>query len=282
MLGCTLAATLADAVPVDRRRFEAGRDDIGRLLDETGCEWVVNAIGVLANAIDEDNPGSVANAMAVNRDFPRALAAAAGERGMRVIHATTDGVFSGRDGGYAEDARHDALDAYGRSKSGGEVSAPHVLNLRCSIVGPEPPPGRSLLAWLLSQPRDGHVSGFVNHRWNGVTTHQFACVCEAIVRECPALPRTLHLVPGDAVTKADLLGMLVVAFGREDLAIEPTEAPVAVDRSLSTLHPAENAQIWRAAGYSAPPKVAQMIQELASTPTYTCATSLSSSASGPT
>jgi hypothetical protein len=81
MLGRTLAATLAEAMPVDRRRFEAGRDDIGPLLDETGCEWVVNAIGVLANAVDEDDPGSVAHATAVGRQ-PR-LPAGAGRRRRR-------------------------------------------------------------------------------------------------------------------------------------------------------------------------------------------------------
>jgi dTDP-4-dehydrorhamnose reductase len=282
MLGSMVAATLPDAVPADRDAFEAGRDDVGALLDRARCGWIVNAIGVLAPDVDERDRASVERAMAVNARFPHALAAAAAERDMRVVHVTTDGVFSGRAGPYAEDAPHDARDAYAASKSAGEVDAPHVVNLRCSIVGPERPPGRSLMSWLRSQPRDARVPGFANHRWNGLTTLQLARLCGAIVREAPTLPRTLHLVPADVVTKADLLGMLADVLGRTDLTIVRQDAPVAVDRSLRTLHSDANELLWQAAGYPAPPTVGGMVSELAETHPSACVTSSSSSASAPT
>ena len=278
-----LAATLRDAVAVDRSRFEAGRDDPGALLKASGCGWVVNAIGVINPLIDASDPVSVERAMAVNARFPHALADAAASAGVRVLHLTTDGVFSGRRGTYTEADPHDATDVYARSKSAGEVDAPHVLNLRCSIVGPEPPPGRSLLNWLLAQPAGARLSGYDNHRWNGVTTLHLARVCDGIVRARAELPSTLHLVPGDAVSKADLLGMLAVAFRRDDLVIERGAAPVAVDRTLGTLHCETNALIWRAAGYPEPPPVATMVQELATTTAREpCVTSPSSSGSART
>ena len=140
MLGSMLAATISDAVAVDRSRFEAGRDDPGALLDETRCDQVVNAIGVIKPLIDEGDPQSVDRAMTINAWFPHSLAEAAEKRGVRVIHMTTDGVFSGRNGPYDEVAAHDADDVYGISKSRGEVVANHVVNLRCSIIGPERPP----------------------------------------------------------------------------------------------------------------------------------------------
>ena len=98
MLGSMVART---RIPAGRERFEAGRDDVGPLLDETGCRWVVNAIGVIKPRIDEADPASVERAMEVNGRFPHELAEAAGARGARVIHVTTDGVFSGRAGPYA-------------------------------------------------------------------------------------------------------------------------------------------------------------------------------------
>jgi dTDP-4-dehydrorhamnose reductase len=265
MLGSMLKATLPGAVAVDRLGFEAGRDDPGALLDRAGCAWVVNAIGVTKPHIDESDQVSVDRAIAINARFPHALAGAAAVRGVRVIHPTTDGVFAGGAGSYREDARHDAGDAYAVSKSHGEVDAPHVLNLRCSIVGPEPFPGTSLLAWLLSQPRGARVAGYTNHRWNGVTTFHFARLCQGIIDAGEPLPGTLHAVPADAVTKADLLGMLADAYGRRDLTIVPEAAPVAVYRTLATNHPEANALIWRAAGYPAPPTVGAMVRELATT-----------------
>jgi dTDP-4-dehydrorhamnose reductase len=283
MLGSMLADTLAgsfDVTPVDRARFVAGRDDPGRLIDEVGAGWVINAIGKIKPTIDENDPESVERALEINTRFPRALADAAGARGVRVIHATTDCVYSGAGGDYAEDAPHDPVDLYGSSKAGGEVQAPHVVNLRASIIGPELGEGRSLVAWLLAQPEGAQLTGFTNHLWNGITTYHHARLSAGIIGEGLDVAGSPHVIPGDTVTKARLLELLAEAFGRTDLQIAHKPAGTAVDRSLSTLDPERNARLWRAAGYPAPPTVAEMIQELAASPL--CARSLSSSGSART
>src|SRR5207244_6584362 len=110
----------------------------------------------------------VRRAVAVNSLFPYALSDVAEAAGARVLQIATDCVFSGREGSYREDSPHDPLDVYGKTKSLGEVQAPHFLNLRCSIVGPEIRGFRSLLCWFLAQPRNARLRGFVNHWWNGV------------------------------------------------------------------------------------------------------------------
>src|ERR1700754_2940951 len=267
MLGSMLADTLSDVTPIDRSRFDAGTDDPGALLDETRPGWVINAIGKIKPTIDESDPASVERAYDINTHFPQRLAAAAGERGVRVIHAATDCVYSGQAGGYPETAEHDPGDVYGKSKSGGEVVAPHVVNLRASIIGPELGDGRSLLAWLLGQPEGAQLTGFTNHLWNGVTTYHYARICEGLVREAPeGLPATPHVLPGDVVSKAELLELLAAAFGRDDLQIAHAPAPVAVDRSLTTLYPDVNARLWEATGYSEPPTIAEMARELAASP----------------
>ena len=244
--------------------FDVQASSIAELLDAAGCEWVVNAIGVLRRRIDEDDPASVGDAIDVNASFPHRLADAAAARGIRVIQIATDGVFSGADAPYDEEARHDAVDAYGRSKSLGEVAAPNVLNLRCSIIGPEPGPPTSVLGWALSQPRGARITGYANHRWNGITSLHFARLCAAaIVGGLDDLPSPLHVVPADGVSKAELLVACLRAFGRDDVTVSPRPAASPIDRTLSTNHPEANRHLWAAAGYPEPPTIATMVAELA-------------------
>ena len=261
MLGSAVAAELRaaghDVRAPARADFDAAVETPAPLLTG-GPGTVVNAIGVVKSRIDADDPASVDGAFEVNGRFPQRLARAAGVHGWRVIHPTTDAVFAGTDAPYDERARHDATDPYGQSKSLGEVEAPHVVNLRCSIVGPEPPPGRSLLAWMLNQPQGAQLDGYANQRWNGVTTLHLARLIRAALEQ--EVPNTLHLVPGDDVTKAQLLQAIASAYGRNDVAITPVDAPTATDLRLTTIHPEANAALWAAAGYPEPPTVAAMLR----------------------
>jgi dTDP-4-dehydrorhamnose reductase len=243
--------------------LDAQAGDVGPVLDELAPEWIVNAIGIIKPRIDESDPESVRRAIDVNGRFPYELADAAAARGARVIQIATDCVYSGRDGGYAEDAPHDALDVYGKSKSLGEAPTASVVHLRCSIIGPELTGHASLLDWALGQEQGGQVNGFTNHLWNGVTTYQFARVCEGVMRgsEPPASP--LHVVPGDVVTKDELLRIIYDAYDRPDVTINPGPAAVPVDRSLATQHAGAVRDLWAASGYDEPPTVASMVSELA-------------------
>jgi dTDP-4-dehydrorhamnose reductase len=241
--------------------FDSSRDSIAELLESVHCDWVVNAIGILDSRIDEDDPESVASAIDTNATFPNRLAAAAGDRG--VIQISTDGVFSGRNPPYGERALHDATGVYARSKSLGEVSSPGFVNLRCSIIGPEDPPARSLLGWAMSQPPGATITGYTNHRWNGITTFHFAKLCAGVILgDRFELPTVLHVVPGDAVDKAELLGLLLSAFGRGDVTVLPEPAPAPMDRTLCTEYPKVNGRLWAAAGYRRPPTIEKMVREL--------------------
>ena len=266
MLGSAVAAELRSAghdvrAPA-RADFDASVDAPAPLLTgEPGA--VVNAIGVLKSRIDADDPASVDGAFGINGRFPQRLARAAGAHGWRVIHATTDAVFAGTDAPYDERARHDATDPYGQSKSLGEVDAPHVLNLRCSIVGPEPPPGRSLLAWVLNQPGGARLDGYANQRWNGVTTLHLARLMRAAIEHEPSCPTPCTSCPATTSPRRGLLQDIALAYGRTDLTITPVDAPTATDLRLATIHREANAALWAAAGYAEPPTVAAMIQELA-------------------
>jgi dTDP-4-dehydrorhamnose reductase len=225
-----------------------------------GSDYVVNAIGVIKPYIHDACAAEVERAIRVNALFPHRLAQATDAP---VVQIATDCVYSGAAGGYAEDSPQDGLDAYGKTKALGEVPAKCMHHLRCSIIGPEAKGARSLLEWFLGQPHGAKLNGYVNHLWNGVTTLHFARVVAGVIDHEIALTPLQHIVPADIITKANLLACLARSYGRDDLIIQPTDAPVAVDRTLRTEDPELNARLWQAAGYDIPPTIEQMIAELA-------------------
>jgi dTDP-4-dehydrorhamnose reductase len=227
------------------------------------AHWVVNAIGVIKPYIHDDNAAEVERAVSVNALFPHFLARAAQKIDARVIQIATDCVYSGQKGQYVESDKHDALDAYGKTKSLGEVASANVWHLRCSIIGPERKAHVSLLDWFLGQKQGATVNGYTNHRWNGITTLHFAKLCRGVMTRDITLPHLQHVIPDGDITKCDLLRCFAKHFGREDVSIEPAEAGLVIDRTLGTAYQALNRQLWAPAGYCRPPSVPEMVAELA-------------------
>jgi dTDP-4-dehydrorhamnose reductase len=212
----------------------------------------------LQSVIDENNPASVRVAERVNGEFPHTVAAAALEHGARVIHVSTDGVFAPDAGQCVESTPAVPPNVYGRTKFQGETSARHVLNIRCSIVGPAPGHGRGLLEWLRSRPVGSRVPGFTDHLWVGCTTGQVAELCrrlivedlfEAAVRE----GSVHHFCPCAPASKYELLQRLA-AIIRPDIEVCPTASGRPVTRQLD----AENRAL-----HSAIPKYASLDAALA-------------------
>jgi dTDP-4-dehydrorhamnose reductase len=257
-----LAAPGRNRLPdVDWRLFDASAPDGFAAL--SGAKWIVNCIGIIKPLIHDDNAFEVERAVRINSLLPHELARCAEVYGARVLQIATDCVYSGAEGRYVETDLHDALDVYGKTKSLGEVWSPNVFHLRCSIVGPEFGPRKSLLEWFRAQPRAGSVSGYTNHDWNGVTTFHYGKLCAGVILGGIELPHLQHVVPAGSVTKYELLESFAATFDRGDITIEPAEAPTAVDRRLATLDEALNLRLWQAAGYETPPTVPEMVSELA-------------------
>ncbi|MBI2852127.1 MAG: SDR family oxidoreductase [Chloroflexi bacterium] len=249
---------------VQWRNLDAGECTVKSIRDVLdGAPWVINAIGVIKPYIHDDNATEVERAVTVNSLFPHLLARAAEENGCRVLQIATDCVFSGLRGDYSETDAHDPLDVYGKTKSLGEVYSSNVYHLRCSIIGPEPKGHVSLMDWLLRQPRNGSVNGYANHRWNGVTTLHFAKLCRGVIKQSIALPHIQHVLPAGTASKAEMLRHFALDFHREDITINPTQAATVIDRTLATQNESLNRTLWKAAGYTKPPSVPEMIAELA-------------------
>jgi dTDP-4-dehydrorhamnose reductase len=216
-------------------------------------EVVVNCIGLVkqrAAAADEEQ------SMRVNAQFPPLLARLCGDRGCRLIHLSTDCVFSGLRGGYTEDDEPDPVDLYGRSKLLGEVTGEGCLTLRTSMIGRELSGHAGLLEWLISQ-RGGRVSGFRNAVFSGLSTAALSRVIAAVVSDHPDLQGLLHMA-SEPISKLELLKRVNRALGL-GIAIEPVDEP-RLDRSL------DGSRFAAATGIAAP-SWDSMIAGLATDPT---------------
>lgn len=258
------AAFSANYPSVEFRVLDAEKasvDDVRAVVKD--AEWIVNAIGVIKPYIHDDNPSEVERAVRVNSLFPHVLGEAVASTDAKVIQIATDCVYSGEKGNYVESDLHDALDVYGKSKSLGESYQQNIHSLRCSIIGPELKSHMSLLDWFLGQEKDAEINGYTNHQWNGVTTLHYARLCQGIIKNNITLPHVQHIVPGNLITKANLLKAFGKEFNRGDVTVNSAEAPKVIDRTLSTENKEANKQIWAAAGYDSLPTVEQMVAELA-------------------
>ncbi len=246
-------------------RFDVTADDIAATLASAGYpRFIINAIGITKPHIDESDIASRQRAMQINSTFPHLLAVAVGEYGAHVVQIATDCVYSGVAGNYDESALHDATDVYGKTKSLGEVPSPNMTHLRCSIIGPEVGRATFLWEWIANQPQGAEVNGFTDHLWNGITTQQFGRICAGLIQSGETPGGTHHVIPGDIVTKAQLLRDIADACGREDITVNECEAPSAIDRTLSTIDPAFSDHLWALAGHSTPPTIRTMVLEAGS------------------
>jgi len=194
------------------------------LLAELTPDVVVNCVGIVKQRPAAADP---IPSISVNALLPHRLEDMCSRRGARLVHFSSDCVFSGDRGGYTEEDVSDARDLYGRTKFLGEVGPPG-LTIRSSIIGRELAHFQSLLEWFLRQ--RGTVSGFTRVMYSGVTTIEMARIVDEVLSAHPELAG-LYQVASPAISKFDLLTMVRDAFGL-DTVVVPDEGAVS-DRTLS-------------------------------------------------
>jgi dTDP-4-dehydrorhamnose reductase len=243
--------------------LDAKNNNLFVSLNEYRPNWIINCIGVIKPHINEASIDSIQNAIEINAQFPTDLALYAKETSARIIQIATDCVYSGKKGMYIESDLHDATDVYGKTKSLGEVPSENIMHLRSSIIGPELGKSTSLLEWFLTQPNNAQINGFSDHLWNGITTHQFAKISLGLIKSNYFKHGVQHVIPGDIVTKANLLNIFSKTYNRKDIKINETMSSNHVDRTLSTNQKDFNLNIWELAGYKTPLGIAEMVSEQA-------------------
>jgi dTDP-4-dehydrorhamnose reductase len=201
-------------------------DNLARLFTQVKPDVIVNCIGVVKQLAASNE---VLYALPINSLLPHRLAVLTEMVKSRLVHLSTDCVFSGSKGNYAEGDLPDAQDLYGRSKLLGEVDYPHAITLRTSIIGHELKSTRSLVNWFLSQPKT--VRGYRNAIFSGLPTVEIARLIRDYVIPFPHLHGLYH-VSADPISKYDLLCLIRDVYQRHT-EIVPEEDYV-IDRSLNS------------------------------------------------
>jgi dTDP-4-dehydrorhamnose reductase len=186
---------------------------------------LINCVGIIKQRDAAKKP---IPSIEINALLPHRLAALCDGWGGRLIHFSTDCVFSGRGGNYQEEDFSDADDLYGRTKFLGEVTTGRAITLRTSIIGRELTHGESLLEWLLKQ-NHKRISGYTRAMFSGVTTNYMAKVVESLIEDHPNLAG-LYQVTSQTISKFDLLCLLRQAYSL-DIEISP-DPDFFCDRSM--------------------------------------------------
>lgn len=177
---------------------------ISNILDSEKPEIVINCIGITDQQLCEKQP---AEAFSVNAFFPHQLACLTLERNIRLIHFSSDAVFSGNKGKpYSEDDMPDAKDIYGRSKFLGEINTPNAITLRGSIIGHNYNKKTGLVDWCMANKR-GEINGYCHALFSGLTTSEMAKLVRNIIEKWHYLQGIWH-VSGDYISKYALLCMI--------------------------------------------------------------------------
>jgi dTDP-4-dehydrorhamnose reductase len=224
-----------------------------RALADARPDVVVNCIGVVKQlAAAKDARISIS----LNALLPHQLADLCEAVGARLIHISTDCVFSGRKGMYRESDPSDADDLYGRTKLLGEVGRPGCLTLRTSIIGRELATRNGLVEWFLSNRGKG-VRGYSKAIFSGLTTPVLSTLILDLIEQHPNLDG-LYQVAAEPIDKYELLQLLNDAY-ESDVVIERDES-VVIDRSL------DGSRFRDATSFTAP-SWPRMIEAMATDPT---------------
>jgi dTDP-4-dehydrorhamnose reductase len=204
-------------------RFDCLVDDMKRL---PHADYIINCIGVSKPLADKDP----LTAIKINSVFPWELSNHCESIGTKLIHITTNRVFSDTKGYYTEDDPHDTLHSYGKTKSIGEPT--NCMVLRADLIGEEIHRKTSLVEYLKAQ-AGKEVNGFVNTHWNGVTAKECSKICDQIIINNLYKVGKFHVMSPDSVSNHELITLLGEKFNL-GLTVNKAGAAIAVDQTLGT------------------------------------------------
>lgn len=195
-------------------------------LDSVEPDFIINCAGVV-----KQRSGSVESFIRVNSLFPNLLDSYCREHQVRLIHFSTDCVFSGRQGGYRESDIADPVDLYGKSKLLGELTASSALTIRTSFFGLENESKYGLIEWFLGQ-RNCQVQGYTDAIYSGLLTNDVGEFVAGLIREKSGLSGLWHL-SSEPISKYDLLQMIASRCPELRIEVIPFRGP-KIDRSLDS------------------------------------------------
>jgi dTDP-4-dehydrorhamnose reductase len=201
-------------------------DSLDSIFKKVSPNVVINCVGIVKQSIEQENQCST---LLLNSVLPHRLVRLCEINNSRLIHISTDCVFSGVRGMYTESDLPDATDFYGLSKLLGEVNSLNSLTIRTSIIGHGINTNHGLIDWFLRQ--EEQVEGYSNAIFSGLPTVEVARVVGLLIINEPKLNGLFHL-SGDPISKLDLLKLVAKVYGKK-IDIVPSDV-VKIDRSLDS------------------------------------------------
>jgi len=195
------------------------------VINDFSPDAIVNAIGITKQLTQKESPEL---SIRVNALFPHLLAELCEKNKVRLVHLSTDCIYSGKKGTYSEIDDSDAEDLYGKTKYLGEIDQEHVVTLRKSTIGLELSGAHGLIEWFLSQ--TGVINGYRKAIYTGLISSELAKVIELLLVQHPTLSGIWN-VASKPINKYDLLQRLSQRLERKDIQILPDD-DFACDRSL--------------------------------------------------
>ncbi len=203
-------------------------DALVAALAQVKPDVVINCIGLVKQLDTATNP---LQTIPINTLFPHRLAMFCELSSARLIHISTDCVFSGKKGNYKEADVSDASDLYGKSKYLGEVVYPHTVTIRTSIIGHELQSAHGLVEWFLSQHQE--CNGYTKAIFSGLPTVVLAQIIRDVVIPRRDLSGIYH-VAGNPISKYDLLRLIAAIYDKQIKVIP--DPNLVIDRSLNSEH----------------------------------------------
>ncbi len=199
---------------------------VEEIIETLKPDITINCIGIL-NEQASNNP---IMALQVNSILPHQLAKLTERYGGKLIHISTDCVFSGKKGSYTEDDIPDGTSLYAQSKRWGEIISDKHLTIRTSIIGPElKEDGIGLFLWFMKQV--GEIKGYEKVLWNGVTTLELAKATEEMIKH--HVTGLYQLGSENKISKYSLLKLIQEVFEKNDVEIIPDSANI-LDRTIKS------------------------------------------------
>jgi dTDP-4-dehydrorhamnose reductase len=215
------------------------KENLLKIFKQTKPDVVINCVGLTKHSPQAKDFSKMIYA---NSFFPHHLVNLSSRYNARLIHISTDCIFSGKKGNYVENDFPDALDLYGKSKLLGEINYPNTITLRTSLIGHEVNKTQNLLEWFLSQ--SGTIKGYRKAIFSGLTTFEISKVISDYILPNSKLQGLYHL-SSKAINKYDLLNLIKNVY-EKSINIIPDDALI-IDRSLNS------SNFRKATGYSVKP-----------------------------
>ena len=201
-------------------------NELKRIIFRFKPDFIINCVGLIKQLSNKKNINKI---KFLNTNLPKKLSIIAKNKNFKIIHLSTDCVFSGKKGNYKESDKCDAIDLYGISKFKGEVDSKFVLNIRTSIIGHELTSSNSLLNWFLNQKE---INGFKKAFFSGLTTLELSKIIINEIIEKNKIINGLFHISGPRISKLNLLKIVKRIYKKK--TIINIDNSFKIDRSLNS------------------------------------------------